>query len=309
MMCLPSVLTVFSLLIIGVHANCKSSISMLKLQGFTVRSFQSPSIHECFQSCKKNTDCLSINYYTIGSLCEHNNRTISQEPKNAVQDERATYFDDQVDIPYRDCLEIYESGEKRSGIYPIKPDSQRPFQVYCDMTTDGGGWTVFQRRQDGSVDFYRDWQQYKKGFGDLKGEFWLGNDYIYRLTARTPWSLRVDLQDWGGVHKHAKYGSFSISAESDKYRLKVSSYSGTAGDSFAQRHNNLYFSTKDRDNDPTGSGNCAVTSHGAWWYDTCYSSNLNGYYFQSPKNNYTAMAWDSFHSEISLKSSEMKIRR
>ena len=68
-------------------------------------------------------------------------------------------------------------------MYWVYPDEEEPFQVLCDMTTDGGGWTTFQRRMDGSVDFYVDWESYKKGFGNLEGEFWLGNDYLHRLTA------------------------------------------------------------------------------------------------------------------------------
>ncbi|KXJ12069.1 Ficolin-2, partial [Exaiptasia diaphana] len=151
------------------------------------------------------------------------------------------------------------------------------FQVYCDMTTDGGGWTVFQRRQDGSVDFFRNWQQYKTAFGNLNGEFWLGNDYIHRLTVRTASILRVEVEDWDGTRKYAKYGSFSVGDESDKYRLRVGSYSGTAGDSLSY-HNNILFSTKDRDNDKDSSGNCATQYTGAWWYNNCHHSNLNGKY-------------------------------
>ena len=50
------------------------------------------------------------------------------------------------------------------------------------METDGGGWTVVQRRMDGSVDFSRDWFGYENGFGNLNFEFWLGLSKIYRLT-------------------------------------------------------------------------------------------------------------------------------
>ena len=107
---------------------------------------------------------------------------------------------------------------------------------------------MFQRRQDGSVDFYRGWNDYKSGFGQLTAEFWLGNDKIHRLTAARPSTLRVELEDWNGVRVYAKYGKFNIGDEQAKYRLEVGSYSGTAGDSLAL-HKNRAFTTKDRDND------------------------------------------------------------
>lgn len=72
----------------------------------------------------------------------------------------------------------------------------------------GGGWTVIQRRQDGSVDFNRTWKEYKEGFGDLNGEFWLGNENIHKLTSQGDYSLRIDLEDWNNKHKHAFYQVF-----------------------------------------------------------------------------------------------------
>ena len=139
----------------------------------------------------------------------------------------------------------------------MNPDGKGSFNIYCDMRTDGGGWTVFQRRQDGSVDFYRGWNDYKSGFGQLTAEFWLGNDKIHRLTAARHRSLRVEVEDWNGVRAYAKYGKFNIGDEQAKYRLKVGSYSGTGGDSLTTRHNNMAFSTKDRDNDRWSGFNCA----------------------------------------------------
>ena len=85
----------------------------------------------------------------------------------------------------------------------INPDGGKPIGVFCDMTTDGGGWTVFQRRLDGSVDFYLGWKSYKNGFGDLKAEFWLGNDNLHRLTAADDVILRVELEDFDGNIKYA----------------------------------------------------------------------------------------------------------
>ena len=173
------------------------------------------------------------------------------------------------------------------------------------MRTDGGGWTVFQRRQDGSVDFYRGWNDYKAGFRQLTAEFWLGNDKIHRLTTSRPSSLRVELEDWNGVKVYAKYGKFNIGDEQAQYRLKVSSYSGTAGDSLAY-HNNMAFSTKDRDNDKDRV-NCAVEYTGAWWYNWCHNSNLNRQYLGN-KRDYRGVRWYHFGHNLSLKFIEMKLR-
>ena len=94
------------------------------------------------------------------------------------------------------------------------------------MSTDGGGWTVFQRRQDATVDFYRGWQDYKNGFGDFNGNFWLGLDEIHRLTKSGQNVLRLDLGDWNNNRAYAKYGSCSVANETESYKLSVSSYSG-----------------------------------------------------------------------------------
>ena len=63
-----------------------------------------------------------------------------------------------------ECLEHKQVGVKINGIYKIHQTILKIMQVYCDQTTDGGGWTVFQRRIDGNVDFFRDWEHYKQGW-------------------------------------------------------------------------------------------------------------------------------------------------
>ena len=204
-----------------------------------------------------------------------------------------------------DCSDLFKSGHNQSGVYSVNPDGKGSFKVYCDMRTDGGGWTVFQRRQDGSVDFYRGWNDYKSGFGQLTAEFWLGNDKIHRLTAARPSTLRVELEDWNGVRVYAKYGKFNISDEQAKYRLEVGLFSGTAGDSLANQ-NNMAFSTKDIDNDRWGN-NCAVRWTGAWWYRDCQWSNLNGKYLGN-KGSLNGVRWSRFRTYLSLRYVEMKMR-
>ncbi|XP_078360407.1 tenascin-R-like [Oculina patagonica] len=176
----------------------------------------------------------------------------------------------------KNCAEVYKSGERISGVYTIDPDGSGAFDVFCDQTTAGGGWTVFQKRLDGSVSFFRDWTHYKNGFGNLNGEFWLGLDKIHPLTKTTKNRLRVDLEDTAGKTAYADYDMFAVTSERTKYQLSIGTYSGTSGDSLSYARG-YPFSTKDQDND-TWSNNCAVSFKGAWWYADCHPSNLNGVY-------------------------------
>ncbi|KAJ8311579.1 hypothetical protein KUTeg_010934 [Tegillarca granosa] len=205
---------------------------------------------------------------------------------------------------------MYSLGYKQNGVYKIYPDRRTGFNVYCDMTTVGGGWTVFQRRFNGKTDFYRTWNAYKQGFGNASEEYWLGNDKIHLLTSLNSYRLRVDLEDFKGVHKYASYTTFSVGSESTGYRLHVNGYSGTAGEAL-MAHSGYKFTTKDKDQD-TYKDNCALVYNGAWWYNKCYSSNLNGWYVRSTKENSSSLNWYYFHKiprHIPLKTSEMKIKR
>ena len=209
---------------------------------------------------------------------------------------------------YKDCKNALARGQITSGVYTIQPDNQPAFQVYCDMETDGGRWTVFQRRMDGSVDFYRNWTDYQQGFGNLNGEFWLGLDKIHRLTP-TATELRVDMRDFEGNSRYAKYTRFSVGDSASKYILSVSGYSGTAGDSLAYQ-NRRKFSTRDQDND-AAPGSCAQAYKGAWWYGNCHLSNLNGLYHggvhSSDADGVNWYRWKGYR--YSLKFTEMKLRQ
>ncbi|XP_053086137.1 microfibril-associated glycoprotein 4-like [Pangasianodon hypophthalmus] len=147
-----------------------------------------------------------------------------------------------------DCSDVYANGQTLSGVYTIYPTADTPVQVYCDMgcgesQTEDGKWTVFQRRMDGTVNFYRPWGLYKKGFGNKYGEYWLGLENLYQLTHKRKYELKVDLQDFEGVSVYARYTSFSVEPEADGYKLSVSSFiNGGAGDSMAT-NNGQNFST------------------------------------------------------------------
>ncbi|XP_078498160.1 ficolin-1-like isoform X2 [Lissotriton helveticus] len=127
----------------------------------------------------------------------------------------------------KNCKELLDRGVLLSGWYTICPEDGKPMTVFCDMDTDGGGWIVFQRRWDGSVDFFRDWKTYKRGFGNQLTEFWLGNDNLHNLTANGNYELRIDLEDFDRIKYFAQYSAFKIGSESEKYKLMYQAF--TAG--------------------------------------------------------------------------------
>ena len=220
----------------------------------------------CVNYCLSDPDCKSVNYHINNHLCELNNVTRAQYPDNFITHYGSVYFDADVNTPlssaprYISCKKLLEAGHDVSGIYTIFPAGFNDgLQVYCDSDTDGGGWIVIQRRQDGSVDFDRSWNDYRVGFGNLSGEFWLGNYILRILTASTdPWQLQIDIMDWQNKTATAGYGFFWISG--DNYQLHVDSYNAnsTAYDSLTY-HNNMQFTTKDKDNDKWSEGHCGVS--------------------------------------------------
>ncbi|XP_077965532.1 microfibril-associated glycoprotein 4-like [Styela clava] len=195
-------------------------------------------------------------------------------------------------------------------IYPT-PVSEK-IEVYCDLMTDEGGWIVFQRRMDGSEDFYRGWDDYVNGFGNTIGEFWLGLENIHQMLKGKTFELRVDMEDWEGNKAYAKYGTFSIGDSSTNYRLTVGQYSGNAGNSLGDaQHQRRPFTTKDADHDTYRDKNCAVTFKGAFWYGACHKTNLNGLYIKGGKAQYAiSVVWYDWKGhEYSLKFVEMKMRQ
>ncbi|XP_062614822.1 ficolin-1-like [Saccostrea cucullata] len=174
------------------------------------------------------------------------------------------------------------------------------------MTTDGGGWTIIQKRLDGEVDFYRTWIEYKNGFGNASKNYWIGNDAIHALTKNGNQTLRIELQRFNGEKAFAQYSTFSLGSEDTFYKLNVSGYSGTAGNSLAY-HNNKRFATKDSEVVYSGRY-CARGRHGAWWYYTCSYSNLNGKYGDVGEKGTEYMVWHHWTGGESLKESTMMIR-
>lgn len=195
-----------------------------------------------------------------------------------------------------------------SGIYNVTPSrsGNRTFPVFCDMKSSGGGWTLIQYRFEGSISFNRTWNDYKKGFGNLTGEFWLGNDKIHWLTSTKAMVLRIELEDLDGVKEYAQYDQFHVANESQYYRLTIEGYSGTAGDAMQYNkkfnHNQKNFTTPDRDNDQYPSGNCGAYYSSGWWFDACMAANLNGKYYETRyKGVRNGIFWGTWHN-ISIES-------
>ncbi|NXC38651.1 FIBA protein, partial [Penelope pileata] len=233
---------------------------------------------------------------------------------------------------WKDCDDILQKHTfgAKSGIFKIKPEgSSKVLSVYCDQETTLGGWLLIQQRMDGSVNFNRTWQDYKRGFGSMdgkgQGELWLGNENIHLLTQNDT-LLRVELEDWDGNVAYAEY-VMQVGSEAEGYALAVSSYEGTAGDALVAgwleegseytSHAQMQFSTFDRDQD-RWEENCAEVYGGGWWYNSCQAANLNGIYYPGghydPRYNVpyeieNGVVWMPFRaSDYSLKVVRMKIR-
>uniref|UniRef100_A0A3P9BCT3 Tenascin Ca n=1 Tax=Maylandia zebra TaxID=106582 RepID=A0A3P9BCT3_9CICH len=206
----------------------------------------------------------------------------------------------------RDCAQILLNGETTAGLYTIYigGEESQPIQVYCDMTTDGGGWLVFLRRQNGKLEFFRNWKNYTAGFGNMNDEFWLGLSNLHKITSSGHYELRVDLRD-NGENAYAQYDKFTIAEPRTRYKIYIGTYSGTAGDSMTY-HQGRPFSTYDNDNDIAVT-NCALSYKGAFWYKNCHRVNLMGKY--GDKSHSKGINW--FHwkgHEHSIQFAEMKIR-
>ncbi|NXX01908.1 ANGP2 protein, partial [Larus smithsonianus] len=145
----------------------------------------------------------------------HNLLTMISTPNSA----KNNFIAKEEQISFKDCAEAYKSGLTTSGIYTLTvPNTAQEKKAYCDMETGGGGWTVIQRREDGSVDFHRTWKEYKMGFGDPAGEYWLGNEFVSQLTNQKRYVLKIHLKDWEGNEAYSLYDHFSLANEELKYR-------------------------------------------------------------------------------------------
>ncbi|XP_054512486.1 angiopoietin-2 isoform X4 [Pan paniscus] len=238
---------------------------------------------------------------TVNNLLTMMSTSNSKDPTVAKEEQ----------ISFRDCAEVFKSGHTTNGIYTLTfPNSTEEIKAYCDMEAGGGGWTIIQRREDGSVDFQRTWKEYKVGFGNPSGEYWLGNEFVSQLTNQQRYVLKIHLKDWEGNEAYSLYEHFYLSSEELNYRIHLKGLTGTAGkiSSISQPGND--FSTKDADNDKCIC-KCSQMLTGGWWFDACGPSNLNGMYYPQRQNTnkFNGIKWYYWKgSGYSLKATTMMIR-
>ncbi|XP_060658497.1 angiopoietin-related protein 2-like [Drosophila nasuta] len=205
------------------------------------------------------------------------------------------------------CLAFGDSND----VHLIKIDDGEAFEVPCESRVAGNGWTVIQRRLDGSVKFNRNWLEYKEGFGNLSGEFFIGLEKLHRMTVARPHELYIHLINFHNESSYAHYDNIVIDGESELYTLRgLGTFEGNAGDSMRDNEQQK-FSTYDRDND-LSEASCAVNCLGGWWYNKCGSSNLNGQYTQQDDyydNTDFGIYWDEWLGPgYTMKAVQMLIR-
>ncbi|KAJ8011309.1 hypothetical protein DPEC_G00056810 [Dallia pectoralis] len=202
-----------------------------------------------------------------------------RKAEEAVQNSSIEQRDSPIEMA-SDCHELFLRGET-SGVHRIQPLNSQPFDVFCEMTAEGG-WTVIQRRQDGSVDFDQLWQAYRGGFGSLNGEFWLGLEKMHAVAKDADYVLRVQFSDWRQDSETVQY-PIRLDGEESQYALHIKETSPDSLQSaLAVEVTGTPFSTRDQDNDKKTDTNCAKHLSGGWWFSNCGRSNLNGRYFVSP---------------------------
>ncbi|XP_028898581.1 ficolin-1-like [Zeugodacus cucurbitae] len=260
-------------------------------------------------SCQQSFWLLSV---LLVILCALGASTASDSCKDA--------FDTEY-LPASCNEAVHLTGKKaKSGIYKIQLPPQygdgKAFYVHCLLDPSGGeAWTLIQLRKDEYMNFSRGWEEYKKGFGNLNMNFFMGLDKLHALTASQLHELWIELRDFEGSTKYAKYDSFAIADERQKYALSIlGEYSGTAGDAMLKVHGGAKFSTYDQDNDEhiDNDVNCAEAYKGGWWYGKyeCLHSNLNGLYLNGVTKSFAdGIMWKPWHGDYySMKYVHMAIR-
>ncbi|XP_010619779.2 angiopoietin-4 [Fukomys damarensis] len=256
-------------------------------------------IQQGLEALRSNSSLLQQQQHQLLQSLQILKRMVEQNPGTAVQ-------------VFQDCEDIRKFGLNKDGVYIILvPSLNQTKRVFCVMDPEGGAWTVIQRREDGSVDFQRNWEEYKQGFGNPAGEHWLGNELVHQLTSRAKYSLRVEMEDWDGHTFYASFEHFQLGSEKQSYRIFLDKENGMSSPRGHLIIGNNTFSTQDADHDNCAC-NCAAIMSGGWWFDACGTSNLNGIYHPAGQHKFkiNGIRWDrsSPHSAFSLRTSRMMMR-
>ncbi|XP_052711201.1 ficolin-2-like [Crassostrea angulata] len=335
----------FTLVLLCVISSYKGVTSAVvpgeRYRGPVVRVVGIIGQQQCVRECRHRPKlCRGVNYRKQELLCELVSAINKTEPKpdyvrieldqNDVPDECLACSADDLCVTLSskkmhcirdngsptDCTSLHNINcGLPSGLYRVRLPYIDHVTVFCDMDKDGGGWTVFQRRRDGSEDFYQNWTDYKNGFGDLSSEFWLGNDKLHHLLSQGTYQMRMDMEDFDNQTRYVKYSSFNVGDESTKYTVTLSGFSGDVDNCFTSTTlnnpiNNMKFSTWDDDNDLQSGYSCASWKSG-WWHKGCSCSNPNGLYLRGETSlqnqGITYGPWRNFW--YSLKKTQLMVRK
>ncbi|XP_061165133.1 fibrinogen-like protein 1 [Saccostrea echinata] len=130
--------------------------------------YNSISFKDCAEKCRK--ECGVFGYNDGLMKC----RTHKKLHKTSVSDQAGWRYFFHDFIP-TDCKNLRKDGHTNTGVYEIYPYGTitSPVRVYCDMETMDGGWTAIQKRVNESLNFRRNWTEYKNGFGSPEQNVWV----------------------------------------------------------------------------------------------------------------------------------------
>lgn len=271
-----------------------------------------PNYHRCVSLCQYDVECLSFDFTPdspVGKCNFYDVRFVMGNQTHQLIEKPGTSFYSSVPGK-KDCADWYKQGYTTNGVYEIMVLGQPRIRVYCNMEEDGGGWIVFQRRFDGTVDFARTWNEYREGFGDVSGEYWLGNKWLNLLTKSELYDYYVIAYDSQGIKQTKKMLGVTVEDENLKYQLAFQQ-EGTGDSSYGMNQmNGVKFSTFDQDNDQCND-HCSVShgGNGGWWFKNCHGELMNGKYIGTSVIDYHGLVWYGWkNSHENLKETWLMIR-
>ncbi|TKS82951.1 Fibrinogen-like protein 1 [Collichthys lucidus] len=308
------------------HSALKRSIwkleNKLLIGTWQVEHFRTHKNFQPFQPAEPESDLVpSVNHNTSGTSDSSDMTQMKPLPPAG-----------NLIVHDKDCSELFDRLRPSSGFYRIRPKShQDPFLVYCDME-DGGGWTVFQKRRHGKVDFNRYLSRLCRVYDSISSQIFGPSDSIAGrpsnicqiIISETGWTTEMALvtSNCGMMSFGWGMNTFILFLQKDKYRLQYELYSGKAGDAltgsggmveqWSTSLSGMQFSTRDQDNDRYLQGSCAQENKAGWWFNRCHAANLNGKFYRSGKykgQNDNGVVWGTWKGLwYSLRHTTMKVR-